>query len=730
MDNQDSELFEEIFDNISENALGQSLALARSFVNSHPLMVYDGALEDIEKDYALMLGYMSRGYVDPQRENVYESLVNRLYNFVSDMYLAWKKRNIGFFTEASRKSLGRPFPNEDVRQALESFVTDQAMISLEPEDKAAPRLRKVHAEHNRYMQALFSHIAVSGQWSEGDAEFYTETLLSPLVDSVDACLITGALTLAVMNNMDINKFTVLMRVYLGARDEGLRQRALIGWVFSLSSDMRIHARFERLVLDAVSDPKVVAELADLQKQILFCVDAERDNDRIRRDIIPGLMQDGKLGMARLGITEEDEDPMADVFDPGESDRAMERMEESFQKMMDMHREGSDIYFGGFSQMKNFPFFFSVANWFCPFYTDHPGIAAAREKLKGTSLLENIRKHGPFCDSDKYSFTLAISSLMSRLPDSLREMFNSREALGATLSQQERNSPTYIRRTILQDMYRFFRLHPQREQLVNPFDSENFMFVTDEIFEGTDMASILPEICFFALKHHNGEALAVLVNKYCDETDPKSLYINGVYSLKFDNDPYTASRYLSALADLEPENKRALSLLARCYFECEDYEAAAECYEDLCEMDPGDGAAALNHCVALSKARMYDEAINLLYKLDLETPGSTRVVRVLAWTLMGMGKMDQAEREYRRLLSGDETEPVDWLNAGYCQWFMGNVSNAVERFRNFLMMGRKEDQENCDISQEFLKDYDFITDHGISPVDCHLMADLVNRGDRG
>ena len=51
--------------------------------------------------------------------------------------------------------------------------------------------------------------------------------------------------------------------------------------------------------------------------------------------MPELMKNNNLNITRSGITEKEEDPMADVFDPGASERAMEKMEESFQKMMNI-----------------------------------------------------------------------------------------------------------------------------------------------------------------------------------------------------------------------------------------------------------------------------------------------------------------------------------------------------------------------------------------------------------
>lgn len=161
--------------------------------------------------------------------------------------------------------------------------------------------------------------------------------MSPTVDTIDAQLLVSALTLATMNNMDVNKFEILVHLYLNSTDEKVRQRALVGWVFALSSRTRLLPKMKNIVAKALEDESVVNELADLQKQIIYCMNAEQDTDTIRRNIMPELMKNNNLKITRFGITEKDEDPMADVFDPGASERAMEKMEESFQKMMNMQK---------------------------------------------------------------------------------------------------------------------------------------------------------------------------------------------------------------------------------------------------------------------------------------------------------------------------------------------------------------------------------------------------------
>lgn len=726
MDNRETKEFDIIFRLIDRSELGAALRAVRKFVDANPHMIYDEELESIENDYRLMLDYMRRGFNDPHRSAIYNSLTTRLYRFASDMYMTYMTQHAAFFTDALRKSGNKQFNDEKIKSELEGFVADAAMLSLEIEPARTTKSNELYSRHNDFMQALFCHIIVSRQWSDHDSEFFNRLLLSPTIDSIDAQLLISAITLAAMNNMDINKFGVLIHVYLASTDEKIRQRALIGWVFALSSRTRVMPKMKNLVSEALSHDGVANELADLQKQIIFCMNAEQDTDTIRRDIMPELMKNNNLNITRFGINEKEDDPMADIFDPGASERAMEKMEESFQKMMNMQKAGSDIYFGGFSQMKRFPFFYNVANWFYPFYIEHPEISRTAGNLKDTPLLINILNSGPFCDSDKYSFTLAISSVISRLPDNMKEMLNSPEVLGQVVSPEDQRQSAYIRRMILQDMYRFFRLYPQREQLVNPFDAKHFIFVSDDLFNNTDIQALVPDLCYFMIKHKNGNALRNILSKNTDEDNPKMLLVRGMYELNFAKQPEKAVEVFEKLKAEAPGNRRVLSLLARSYFECGKFEDSAACYQTLHDSDPQNKTVALNLCVALSKAKKYSDAINLLYRLDIENPDSSAVKRVLAWTLSGLGKYDQAEKEYSRLTSADDAENGDWLNAGYCQWMKGNTAEAVKLFARFMENRRNTglNRKYC-ISEEFANDKDFLNEHGISDTDIHLMADLVD-----
>jgi len=716
-------------------ALDIELALrdVHNALSLNKLPDYADEVERIEEDYRRMVEYISLGYNDPERDNVYLGLLQRLYRTVSNMRMACLVCYSPPFMEALRLHSEHLRVTGQIREMLENYVTDVAMLGLEDEAERRAKERDVYGKHNKMMQELFSRILVSSQWNSGDALFMEKILTSPMVDVADAQVIVSAIMLAAMNSFDMYKFTVLMYVYRNSKDEHLRQRALIGWVFALNSypytaDIGpvLFPECVALVSEACADDSIARELVDLQKQIIFCMDAEKDNDRIQKDIMPTLLKNSNLNITRFGIAEKEEDPMQDVFDPGASERAMEDMEASFRKMIDMQKAGSDIYFGGFSQMKRFTFFSSMANWFYPFFIKHADIAYTADKLGDSRFMLTLLENGPFCDSDKYSFVLAMSSIIDKIPANMREMLGSGDALGPAVSDIDKASPAYIRRMYLQDLFRFFRLFPQREYLATAFSSPLHLFVAREIFRQEGLDKYMAELGSFLLKRKDDTSLACLIDSYHDDDDVKWLIIEGIYDMNMSR-PDLAMDKLDRVLELQPDNERATALLAKACLMQGEVDEAEEHYEKLCMLHPEKTGYALNYCITLTEAGKYDEAVNMLYKLNYEHPESMEIVRVLAWGLLGQGKLEQAGKEYARLLDSGKATGNDYINAGYCKWFGGELSAAVDLFRKYKEFGAAAaaaGNRAVPIEEVFLNDWAMLERNGITPVGYKLMVTLV------
>lgn len=719
---------------IHEKDLAGALDIMLPYMDEHPYVLYSEDVKDIDENFRLMLHYKELGVEDKLRESMYAGMLGKMKTVVRNVRADYRRRNVDFYKDAYSHSFERKysFSEKAVRMRLEEFVSDVAMLQLEPEGKRGDMARQIYSEHYSFMQALFCHIVAGDLWTAEQSTAMADMLLSPTVDSADAQMVVSAMMLASMNNFDVNKFGVLVRVYAESQDEPLRQKALIGWALTLTDSTDVDAQ-RNVLLPVCCRDDVARDLLDLQKQMFFCMNAEKDNDIIQKEIMPTLVKNSDINASRLGITG-GEDNLKDILDPGAEDKAMEEVEDKFQRMIEMQKGGADIYFGGFSHMKRFPFFYSLPNWFFPFNINHPDISKARDGLKNNKFLCNLMQSGPFCDSDKYSFALAIGSVLDRLSPDMLEMMNNGTMPPEAAGGMESDSPAYIRRKALQDMYRFSRLYRWHEQIYNPFSKGNAMFITNSLFDGTKVQRHLLDVGYFLMQRKEAQALSALVAKLESDTGSTASLFKGAYYMEFAADYTKAKACFQKAYEQEPENMRAIVGLAKSALYTDELKLAKSLFKELCSIAPDNKSWALDLAVACAKMEEYDEASKILFELDFKYPDSANVKRALAWTLMGQGKFVQADKAYGWLMSRENAGDMDYLNAGYCKWLMNDISEAASLFSRFYdkRTGNMEKKDGADVYQEMsdILDAEFDNDRlllkrfGISYVDRMLLKRIA------
>ena len=177
--------------------------------------------------------------------------------------------------------------------------------------------------------------------------------------------------------------------------------------------------------------------------------------------------------------------------------------------------------------------------------------------------------------------------------------------------------------------------------------------------------------------------------------------------------------MQRVLEKEPGHEKAQLYLARACFQTADYHTAEQYYRQLLESQPDKMSYHLNLCIAIANNKHYEEALPLLYKMNYEHPDDTNILRVLAWTQMGMHRIDQALEEYEKISALPDHTASDTLNHGYCLWIGGDVPRAVQCFRAFL-----QDSPHTTLYQEFQRDREMLADHQISATDQALVIDLV------
>lgn len=592
---------------IAKHNVGKALRAMKETIAEDKLPGYIVArYEDVKNDYRLMQDAMMRGLRDDKIDEVYADIMRKVYGAGLDVLIEEKVKRYSSFAYARVSAQQTEAHPDAVRTVLEAYVQDMAMMAFEPENTRKAKMEKLTADHHAYMKQLFNALLVAPMWNDRRAADFADLLLSPTIDRDDALLLVSAVMLATMNVNDPYKWDMLAEVYVRATDKVLKIRALVGWVLSLPYDPRGPRLFpfvQERIKAMLADKTTLKQMLDMQMQMLFCCNADADNEEIQRNIMPTLIKNTNLQMTRLGIVEKEDDPMKDIMDPNAAERDMEEMERKYRKMMDMQKQGSDIYFGGFSKMKTFPFFNDLCNWFAPFNAAHPALGAARERLAGSTFLNNLMENGPFCDSDKYSFALAIAQIMDRMPDNVKEMLNSDATLGPTVSKDEQEDPAYICRSYLQSLYRFFRLYRSKRDFLNPFildeledNDGNALFLSYKLLACPEMEENAVALCGFLLKRKMMRELMSMAICFKSSQNPRLVRFLALVPMT--DGKWQEAYDLFASVPEDQHTEESLRGMAHCCMSLKRFGEAVAIYRRLLAMHPDSFSYQLNLAVCL------------------------------------------------------------------------------------------------------------------------------------
>lgn len=629
------------------------------------------------EEYRYMLKYFADGVSDPQRIVMQHAMVKRAY------------------------ALGN-----DVR-ALEMFRSNPAYSSLRQtvpvqEESAATLVESLRGkyvtqkEHHECLSRVFLSVFFSLSWREQDRRVWTAYLIDENVPAMDRQTIVSAVTLSCINSFCIEKFRTLAYTYLTSGDEHTRLRALVGCLLSLVdvSAVPFADEYRSMVADLFAEEGTERTVMELILLIIHCSEAEADNKKMQKEIIPDIMKSSRFSITPDGIKEKEEDPLDEILDLSKYDKEMERIESSIEKMRKLYDDGADVFYSGFSLMKRYPFFYKPYNWFVPFVKDHPDLASeigGDDKMK---FVEKLSDSGGLCDSDKYSLVFAFQSLLPTLPKEIRDAVVSGDGMTGVvgLASQEGDSMrgSYKCRMYLQNFYRFFKLNPQI-RMTNLFEKRAWLASLLTL----DCVSVESrrELCWFFLRRKY-TAEAFLLTEGLEPNNVEMGLLLAAVEIERGRRKAAIDLYHKVL-EMDSKCRVALYGVATQSFLSGDYLSASDAFTRLASIYPDNLSYQINRAMSGVMSGKAEELLNDVYRLDFEHDGQLEIKRLLAWTLLCLGRYEQSLSIYKKILRsdyGDATEN-DMLCLVDLYWAWGDVKSSVEtmvRYRDQYLTGMSEE----------------------------------------
>ena len=697
---------------VKDLLLGSRLKEALELIQTQMAGVSDWTVtsrfEDINRSYQYMLQYFGQGSPDEHRADLYHQLVRRSLLLNDDVLQArMQTESMLLYYQHLRSRLSRTENIEGIRIVLESFA--------DTNDTAA---------HERILGIMFDLIWTNGQWSSQDSASLLELIDSPLVMEDDSALAVSAVTLSLLERFDPLKCLFLCQA---ARNlsTAVSIRALTGLALTLAGYSDILPYFPeikdriRLLAD---EPGIAERMLKVQMALLLCRETKEIDRRMREEIIPTMLRNPKLGDLMREELERD----------GASPDWMEWVQKSevkdkLMQMSELQMEGADVYMSTFSNLKNYPFFREIHNWFRIFSIDQPDVRNAFGKDGAASVLgKSMLSNYIFCNSDKYSFALTFSQIPQEQRDMLTGQFTD-EALEAIKETESHPSPTQIKETYqarqyAHDLYRFFNLFSRRHEFRNPFDADLNLLIDSPLSPLLQVDDSEQAIASWLLgKNYYAEAAAAYqlmernVHPYSSDY---RFYQQMGYALQ------RTQRYDEALeayrrADiLGPDNGWTLRHTAQCYRLTGKPESALELLLQAEKRDADNLSLQIQIGDCLVDLKRYDDALTRFFKVDYLKPDYPKAWRAIAWCAFLAGRTDRAKEYYNKLLAAKPTGN-DCLNAGHTWLADGDIQRAVSLYR------QSRDKLGVEtFESEFDKDRAILIEKGIREQDFPLLLDLI------
>lgn len=645
----------------------EQVDILREQVSAFPGEGFEERLEKVSMDFMLMRNFMLQGIDDPQRNVLYQKIKHTLENIRYDLSVRRMIEDRSIFQQYKRFLLNHDFSVQALDVLLATAANETA--------------------HCEVLSKAFVFLLASYHWRETDRDEWTRFLLSENVREADRALLVSALSLSVNENYSREKTECLAYVSKASDSVLISQRAFIGYMLGIAQRPVNEAINETSSVDVVSNKEAgdAESVMELYMQMLSCSNVDKDSKEIRENLMPNIVKNQPFVITRRGIIDRDDLKNSADYDPESDDReekGMEAMEQSIRRMLEKQKSGADIFFDGFSQMKRFPFFRKVENWFVPFYKEHPDISDIPAEIKNGKFVDMVTKRGPFCESDKYSFVIAMSSVMRQVPENMRQMMENGEMgpLGMQPEGAENRTPSFIRLQCLQDLYRFFRLNNLAQQLHNPFKGDLdecliLMNVLDR-FSDTEKKSL----CLFLLKKYAEKQQENQIRRVLDSFDDKDSYDYNFCKAEFCiaiADWSGAVDVYNKCLGMKPNNPAVMRGLAKAYYYSGEYGKAAFMYDALHTLYPEREGYLHNYAMCQVMAGKAEDVLNDIFRLDYEHPDDRSIKNLLGWALMYAGRKEQA---LTTLLAMDQSQKLstsETMNLAYAYIINNKISDAVK-----------------------------------------------------
>ena len=708
-----NKIFKKITENILTNNLLDSFNRLNELIESEELSTLHVPYLELKGIYNNILKYSFGKIKDPDRDKIYNKLIQSSYKFTDRVKILLIEKQKHFALVNIAQETQFEFINN--RHSIEKSVLKE--------------------ESEKEIFLVFKRIWLSAKLDENSIAFLERVLKDEKLNWHVKSLFVSALTISSLRCFDVKKIELLISFYEYS-PEKVWQRALVGIVLSVyihSDRMLIYPDLMQQITELKKEKSFEKNLGYIILQLIRTKETEKISNRLHNEIIPEVVKfkpkiEDKLKLDEIldDMSSEDKNPdWESVFE--DSPELLGKLEQ-FSKMQ---IEGSDVFMSAFAMLKHFDFFKEPSNWFLPFYKENDAIWEAFKFEKSSfdkdTFIEGLEKSAFLCNSDKYSFILNVRFMPDVQKTMMLEMFNAEiEGMNELIKDDELLNKSMMDRyqftQYIQDLYRFFKLHPYKNELIDIFSEELDLYnssILTEIWFDSELFKKIGALYFEKEYYKNSlEVFKILFNKGINELEVIEKIAYSYQKLgKFEE----ALSYYGKAEFFDKHLAWSTKKIALCYRELDVTDKAIEYYLKAEKLEPENMYVQAHLGHSYLRLKEYENALEHYFKVEYFAPSNTMILRPIAWCSFVLGKFENAQKYYLKLRENNKADRFDYLNMGHVEWCMNNTENATGFYKEAYSLSK---YDNKKFKQDFYEDKPYLIKHGVPELEIGLMLDYL------
>ncbi len=649
-------------------------------------------LNELKNNYKYMLHYLIEGSNDPEQEKIYNKLIRDTLKLTTDTGEAalMNESSEMFFEKMRILAVRAPLSLDEYSEEIKKKIDTRSLLSLfEEGEERSKRTKNNEQEHERIVSDMFYSIFSAPRANDDDIITYNNFLFDDIVPVDDKSMFISALMLNIMQRFDVKKILFLLEC-CSHPNMHISMRAIT----SLTPTLQLYHRRWHLYPELNNRLSLLSDESYFRRRLLIAIiqfiqsrETEKITKKLTEEILPEMMKLSPIigkkikmdeWMGETGMDDKNPEWQKILDDAGITDK--------LQEFSSLQMEGADVFHSTFSNLKSYPFFSEMSNWFLPFSLDQSQLQSfISENEENKGVIKSITNATFICNSDKYSFCFSImmmpqeyrKMMSSQLGAESEELKNMREEEFAINPNQEEES---VCKQYVQDLYRFYKVFPRKHDFTDIFAFPLNYHKIEAIASTVSLPENLEKIALYYFeKNHLPEALCAYemlseVDTAISEVWQKIGYCK--QQLGNINDAIEA--YLRSELIESSSNTWVLRRIAQCYRLLKQPDEALQYYKKLEKLHPDNLNIQLNigHCFL--ELKQYEEALKNYFKVEWIDDINKRVWRSIAWCSFLSHKFEVSQKYYMKILE-DTPNSHDYLNAGHVELALNNMKEAMSHY---------------------------------------------------